>query len=113
VLALTNPYQIVFWLSAGVYLVKPRPEPLDLLAETPFVGDSLQGVLVVETGSPPLLVGFFVGIGIWITGFPAALVGIGKRIDEFAPAVAYASAAVLAGFGVLFLIDAAGTLGVV
>jgi threonine/homoserine/homoserine lactone efflux protein len=110
VLALTNPYQIVFWLSAGVYLVRPRPEPLDLLGMTPYLGESLSGILVVETGSPPLLVGFFVGIGIWITGFPAALVGVGRRIDEFAPTVAYASAAVLAGFGVLFLFDAVGTL---
>jgi len=108
VLALTNPYQIVFWLTVGVALLEPGR--LDVLAETPYVGDSLSGLLVVETGSPALLVGFFAGIVVWITGFPAALVAAGRRVDAFAPAVAALSALVLAGFGVVFLADAAGAL---
>ncbi len=105
VLALTNPYQIVFWLTVGVGLLQPGR--LDALGETPYVGDSLAGLLVVETGSPALLIGLFLGIVIWIVGFPAALVRIGRRVDAFAPAVAGVSAVVLAGFGVVFLVDAA------
>lgn len=108
VLALTNPYQILFWLTMGVGLL--RPGTLDVLAETPYVGGELAGTLVVETGSPALVVGFFVGILLWVTGFPAALVGAERRVDAFAPIVAGVSAVVLAGFGVLFLSQAAGTL---
>ena len=108
VLALTNPYQVVFWLTLGVGLLEPGT--LDVFAPVPYVGDALAGLFVVRTGSPALLVGFFGGIALWIVGFPAALVGTGRRVDAFAPAVAYASAAVLGGFGVLFLSDAARTL---
>ena len=108
VLALTNPYQILFWLTIGVGLL--RSGTLDVLAETPYVGASLAGVLVVETGTPTLVAGFFGGIVVWITGFPAALVGAERRIDAFAPVVAALSAVVLAGFGVLFLTRSAGVL---
>jgi threonine/homoserine/homoserine lactone efflux protein len=108
VLALTNPYQIVFWLTIGVGLLQPGR--LDVLSFLPYVGDALVGAFVVATGSPLLLIGFFTGIGLWITCFPAALVAAGRRIDTVAPAVAYGSAAVLLGFGALFLADAVGTL---
>jgi threonine/homoserine/homoserine lactone efflux protein len=108
VLALTNPYQILFWLTIGVGLL--RPGMLDVLAQTPFLGASLGGVLVVETGTPTLVAGFFGGIAVWITGFPAALVGAERRIDAFAPVVAALSAVVLAGFGVVFLARSAGIL---
>ena len=108
VLALTNPYQILFWLTIGVGLL--RPGTLDVLAETPYVGASLAGVLVVETGTPALVAGFFGGIVVWITGFPAALVGAERRIDAFAPIVAGLSAVVLAGFGIVFLTRSAGVL---
>ena len=107
-LALTNPYQILFWLTIGVGLLEPGR--VDVLAETPYVGDSLAGLLVVETGSPALLAGFFAGIGLWVVGFPAALVGAERRVESFAPAVAGLSALALAGFGVAFLADAVGTL---
>ncbi len=103
VLALTNPYQILFWLTVGVGLLQPGT--VDVFAHTPYVGSAAAGLVVVETGSPALLVGFFGGIGVWITGFPAALVAAERRLDRLAPAVAYASAAVLAGFGVYFLAD--------
>lgn len=108
ILAITNPYQVIFWLTVGIGLLQPGR--LDLLAHTPLVGDMLTDILVVETGTPALLGGFFLGIVIWIIGFPASLVMAGQRIDRFAPAVATLSAIVLAGFGVLFLYDAGGTL---
>jgi threonine/homoserine/homoserine lactone efflux protein len=108
VLALTNPYQILFWLTVGIGLLQQGSH--DLLAETPYLGDALAGTLVVQTGSVALLVGLFGGILVWIVGFPAALVAAGRRIDRVAPAVAAVSALVLAGFGVAFLWDAATTL---
>ncbi|WP_129115264.1 LysE family translocator [Halegenticoccus tardaugens] len=104
VLALTNPYQLLFWLTIGVGLLEPGR--VDVLAQIPYVGGDLAGALVVETGSPALVVGFFLGIGLWVTGFPAALVTAGRRVDSFAPAVAGISGAVLAAFGVFFLYDA-------
>jgi len=107
-LALTNPYQILFWLTVGVGLL--RPGTVDVLAVLPVVGADLAGLLVVRTGSPALLVGLFCGIVVWIVGFPATLVRVGRRIDAFAPAVAALSAVVLAGFGVTFLWTAATTL---
>ncbi|MFB6281528.1 MAG: LysE family translocator [Haloferacaceae archaeon] len=108
VLALTNPYQVLFWLTVGVRLLAPGR--IDLLSHAPYVGPRLAGVLVVATGSPALLVGLFGGIAVWVAGFPAALVAAGRRVDALAPVVAGASALVLAGFGTLFLADAAGTL---
>lgn len=108
VLALTNPYQILFWLTIGVGLLEPGR--VDVLSYTPYVGGDLAGRFVVRTGSPALLVGFFTGIGLWITGFPAALRSAQRRVEGFAPVVAGVSAVVLAGFGVVFLVDAARTL---
>jgi len=101
VLALTNPYQVAFWLTVGIGLL--RPGRLDVLAPVPVVGDAAADLLVVQTGHPILLVGLFVGIGFWIAGFPAAVVLARERIEWVAPMVAWASAAVLAGFGLLFV----------
>jgi threonine/homoserine/homoserine lactone efflux protein len=92
VLALTNPYQILWWLTAGVGLLDSGTFSLDAL-----------GGLAVSTGSPIIVVGFFGGILLWITGFPAALVTVGRRVDAFAPVVAYLSAVVLALAGLSFL----------
>jgi threonine/homoserine/homoserine lactone efflux protein len=108
VLALANPYQIVFWLAVGVGLLEPGR--VDVLRRLPAVGADLAGLAVVRTGSPALLVGLFLGILVWITGFPAALVSAERRVDRFAPAVAALSALVLAGFGVAFLLDAVRSL---
>jgi threonine/homoserine/homoserine lactone efflux protein len=107
-LAITNPYQIVFWLTVGVRML--RPGTVDVLSHVPYVGGALDSVLVVTTGSPALLLGFFLGILVWVGGFPATLVAAGKRVDDFAPAVAGVSAVVLAVFGVVFLADAFGSL---
>ncbi|WP_265112534.1 LysE family translocator [Halosolutus halophilus] len=108
VLALTNPYQIGFWLTVGVGLLQSGS--LDVFSHVPGAGAVLEGALVVQTGSPALLLGFFGGIGLWIVAYPAALVAAGRRVDAFAPIVAALSAVVLAGFGLLFLV--VGTLGV-
>ena len=101
VLSLTNPYQIGFWLTVGVGLLEAGT--LDVFAHVPAVGDALSGALVVETGSAALLIGFFGGIAVWIVAYPAALAAAGRRVDALAPIVAAGSAAVLAGFGALFL----------
>jgi threonine/homoserine/homoserine lactone efflux protein len=108
VLALTNPYQILFWLTVGVGLLEPGT--VDVLAETPYVGTQLRGILVVETGTPALVVGLFGGIVCWITGFPAALVAARRRVDALTPLIAGVSAVVLGVFGVAFLLDAGRTL---
>lgn len=108
-LALTNPYQILFWLTVGVGLLDPGQ--LDVLAVLPVVGADLTGLLVVETGSAALIVGLFGGIGLWLACFPAALVQAGRRTESFAPAVAAASALVLGGFGVTYLVEAWRLLG--
>lgn len=73
-------------------------------------GRSSAGLVVVSTGSPALLLGFFAGIAVWIVGYPATPVAAGRRSDAFEPVVAYASALVLAMFGVLFVSDATSTL---
>ena len=102
-LAITNPYQVAFWLTVGVGLLEPGT--VDVLAQTPYVGASLADLLVVRTGSPLLIAGLFGGIVVWITGFPAVLVAAGRRVDRLGPAVALGSAVVLAGFGLFFLAD--------
>ncbi|MFB6163365.1 MAG: LysE family translocator [Halococcoides sp.] len=104
-LAITNPYQIVFWLTVGVGLLDPGR--IDVLAAA---HDGLAGLLVVRTGTPLLIVGLFGGIACWIVGFPTALVALGRRIDRFASLIAAASALVLAGFGVAFLVEAVSLL---
>jgi len=108
VLALTNPYQILFWVTVGVGLLEPGT--VDVFSHLPGGGGGLAGTLLVRTGSATLLAGLFGGIGVWIVGFPALLVGVGRRVDAFAPAVAAVSALVLAGFGATFCWTAATML---
>ena len=108
VLALTNPYQIAFWLTVGVGLLEPGT--VDVLGKIPYLGTELAGLVVVRTGSPLLLAGLFGGIVCWIVGFPAALRVAGRRMDRLTPLVAGGSAVVLAGFGLLFLADGLGAL---
>jgi threonine/homoserine/homoserine lactone efflux protein len=99
-LSLTNPYQILFWLTAGIGLLTPGR--LDVLS---YASDALAGVIVVETGSWALISGLFGGIVVWIVGFPAALNAAERRMEALAPVVAYGSAVVLAGFGLYFFAD--------
>ena len=108
VLGLTNPYQILFWLTVGIGLITPGT--LDVLAYLPALGSQLGGLVVVQTGSVALLVGLFAGVLVWIVSFPATLVLAGRRVDALAPVVAAGSALVLAGFGVVFLWDGLTTL---
>ena len=100
VLSVSNPFQILFWLTVGVGLLTPGR--VDVLA---YASGSLAGLVVVETGHPALIVGLFGGVSAWIVGFPAALSVADSRTEAFAPVVAYGSAVVLAGFGVYFLAD--------
>lgn len=100
-LAITNPYQILFWITVGVALLNPGS--VDVLAP---LSESLAGVFVVRTGSPALLVGLFGGIAVWVVGFPAVLVAAERRVNTVAPVIAVLSALVLAGFGIYFLVDA-------
>jgi len=87
-----------------------RPGELDVFARLPVVGADLAGTLVVATGSPALLGGFFLGVLSWITLFPAGLAAAERRIETVAPVVAVGSALVLAGFGLFFLVDATTTV---
>ena len=107
-LALTNPFQVLFWLTVGVGML--RPGELDVLAPLPLVGDDVAGALVVSTGSPALLGGFFLGVLSWVTLFPVSLVAAEKRIQAIGPVIAVASAAVLGGFGLYFLYNAAAAI---
>jgi len=102
VLAITNPYQIVFWLTVGVGLLEPGR--IDVLGSLP--GGGLPGALVVSTGSPTILAGFFVGVAVWVIGFPTVLAALENRTTGVGPTVAYASAFVLFGFGLVFLGEA-------
>ena len=88
-LGLTNPYQVGWWLTAGVALV--HPSPVEIAGENVVVG----GVTA--------LVGFFAGIIVWITAFPALLVRAGDRVEGFEKVVGYLSAGVLVVFGVVFV----------
>lgn len=108
VLGLTNPYQILFWLTVGIGLLDPGQ--LDVFAHLPAVGDAFAGAVVVQTGSIALVVGLFGGVLAWIVVFPAVLVAAGRRLEAAVPIVAAASAVVLAGFGLLFLWDGLVTL---
>lgn len=95
VLGLTNPFQLGFWLTVGVALV--RPGELDIAGYVPLITE-----LTVQTGGLALLGGFFAGIVLWITGYPATLVAVGARVERFEPIVAVVSAILLTGFGALF-----------
>src|SRR6056297_176128 len=101
VLALTNPYQVLFWLTVGVGLLDPGQ--VDVLAPLPGVGPALADLFVVRTGHPGLLAGLFGGVLIWITGFPATIVAARSRVERLAPVIAWLSGALLAGFGLFFL----------
>lgn len=107
-LGLTNPYQLAFWLTVGIGLL--RPERLDIGYFFPGIVTDLVGPVTVETGRPALFLGFFAGIFVWIVSFPLALRIAGDRIDRLAPAVTVGSALILIGIGGWFLFDGISTL---
>ncbi len=94
-LGLTNPFQLAFWLSVGIGLV--RPGTIDVGEHIPVL-DSI----VIETGSIWLLGGFFVAIIVWIVTYPFALVTLGDRFDAAAPVISAISAFILTIFGLTF-----------
>ena len=98
-LALTNPYQITWWLTAGVGLLNPGT-----IQAFGYSFAAANGVLTIA--------GFFAGIALWITTFPAALRAAGEQVDALGRTIAYGSALVLVWFGLTFLWDSATTLGV-
>lgn len=90
VLALTNPFQIAWWLTGGVALLDPGSV-------------QVAGYGLPATNGALTIIGFFGGILLWISGFPAALVAAGRRLQGLRTGVAYGSAVVLAWFGAVFL----------
>lgn len=78
----TNPFQVVWWLTAGLAFA--------------YLG----GIL--------LLVGLFVAIAIWIVAFPFALHQGARRSERFPRGVAVVSGVLLAGFALYAALLAAG-----
>ncbi len=76
-MGLTNPYQLGWWVAIGAGMV-------------------------AEFGSS-VAVGFFVGILAWTVIFTRVVHAGVTRYQRLSPAIAYASAALMAGFGLWFL----------
>lgn len=104
ILGLTNPYQVLFWVTVGVGLLEPGRT--DLLGMAPYLGTVLEGLVVVYTGSPALVMGLFGGILAWVVAFPAAIDAAESRVATIGPGIAILSAAIQAIVGVAFLLDA-------
>jgi threonine/homoserine/homoserine lactone efflux protein len=76
-IGLTNPFQLGWWIAIGAGMV-------------------------AEYGSS-IAVGFFAGILLWTVIFSALVHAGVARYERLAPVIAFASAAVMAGFGLWFL----------
>jgi threonine/homoserine/homoserine lactone efflux protein len=76
-MGLTNPYQLGWWVAIGA------------------------GMVADFGGS--IAVGFFVGILSWTVIFSAMVHAGVRRYERISPVIAYASAAIMAGFGLWFL----------
>ncbi|MDY6780523.1 MAG: LysE family translocator, partial [Halobacteria archaeon] len=92
----TNPYQITWWLTVGVTLLTETS--LDLLGREFVVGGS------------EVIAGFFAGILLWITVFPALLV-LGRGRRRFDEVVGYTSSFLLILFGAVFVYSALSRVG--
>ncbi len=75
-LGLSNPFQVLWWLTAGVAFA--------------YLGGAV------------LLVGLFGAIALWVLGFPRAVREGVRRSEKVERAVVIVSAAVLAGFAAYF-----------
>jgi threonine/homoserine/homoserine lactone efflux protein len=85
IVGLTNPFQILWWVTAGLAFA--------------------------YVGGAALFVGLFGAIAVWVVVFPYVL-REGVRRDARVPrAVALGSAVLLAGFAVYFLVSALGLTG--
>lgn len=79
-MGLTNPYQLGWWVAVGAGMVS-------------------------EFGTG-VAVGFFVGIVSWTLAMTWAVHAGAARYQGLVPAVAYAAAALMAGFGLWFIVSA-------
>lgn len=77
-LGLSNPFQVLWWLTAGIGFA--------------FVGGAI------------LLFGLFGAIVVWVTVFPLAVRGGARRWERFERAVALVSTGALAAFAVYFAV---------
>ncbi|MDA4114954.1 MAG: LysE family transporter [Thaumarchaeota archaeon] len=77
-IGLTNPYQFGWWVAVGASMVSDF--------------------------GPSVAVGFFVGIVSWTLVVTALVHEGARRYQRLAPVIAYASAAIMVGFGVWFLV---------
>ncbi|MEM4657832.1 MAG: LysE family transporter [Candidatus Methanosuratincola sp.] len=84
---LTNPFQLSWWMSAGLSLI------------------SSIGLIII--------IGFFTGILIWITSFPSVLNWAGKGRPWVYRAVIYFSIGLLLAFAAWFLYNGTVLLGIV
>jgi len=76
-MGLTNPYQLGWWIAIGAGMV-------------------------AEFGGS-IAIGFFVGIVSWTLILTATVHASVKRYERLSPVIAYASAAIMAAFGLWFL----------
>lgn len=109
ILALTNPYQILFWLTVGIGLLTPGT--VTVTEHVPVIGSLIPRSVVIKTGDPVLIVGLFMGILLWILSFPASLIVLDRRHQWAGQTIAYGSAMILAIFGVTFLLDGLSGIG--
>jgi threonine/homoserine/homoserine lactone efflux protein len=79
---LTNPFQILWWVTAGLAFA--------------------------YVGGAALFFGLFAAIAIWVVVFPYALTEGARRDPRVPRVVSVASAALLAGFAAYFALSAAG-----
>jgi threonine/homoserine/homoserine lactone efflux protein len=84
IVGVTNPFQILWWVTAGLAFA--------------YVGGAV------------LFVGLFGAIGVWVVVFPYALTQGARRDVRFPRAVSVVSSVLLAAFAAFFAVSAAGVV---